>query len=45
VIGLKASLSVLAAMLWLQAVRSPCDQRLVQPGNDPNGYRLRGDRC
>lgn len=32
-------------MLWLQAVQSPCDSRLVQPGNDPNGYRLRGDRC
>ena len=29
-------------MLWLQAVQSPCDSRLVQPGNDPNGYRLRG---
>jgi len=45
VIGLKASPAVLAAMLWLQAAQSPCDPRLVQPGNDPNGYRLRGDRC
>jgi hypothetical protein len=34
-----------AAMLWLQAAPSPCDPRLVQPGTDPNGYRLRGDRC
>ena len=38
-------LAGLAALLVLQTAAPPCDPRLVTPGNDPNGYRLRGDRC
>jgi len=41
-----------AAVFWtaccsgaLQAQPSPCDPHLLQPASDPNGYRLRGDRC
>src|ERR1700757_4306296 len=29
----------------LEAQTSPCDPHLPQPTGDPNGYRLRGDRC
>ncbi len=27
------------------AQQNPCDKHLVQSASDPNGYRLRGDRC
>ena len=36
--------AVLAAVSTRAAV-NPCDPLLVQPETDPNGYRLRGDRC
>lgn len=31
-------------MVTLQT-ESPCDSHILSPGNDPYGYRLRGDRC
>jgi len=29
----------------VSAQQSPCDPNLTQPGQNPHGYRLRGDRC
>ena len=38
-------LTIVAGMLAVQAASSPCDPALAQASSDPNGYRLRGDRC
>jgi hypothetical protein len=35
----------LVGMAWSVSSASPCDPALIQPRDDPNGYRLRGDRC
>lgn len=41
----------LATFVWAScasrapAQEGPCDPRLLQPKDDPQGYRLRGDRC
>jgi hypothetical protein len=44
--------SLLAALLFVQnpscvgkTAQGPCDSNLTQLGQNPNGYRLRGDRC
>jgi hypothetical protein len=38
--------AALCAVCWTQARVDPCDPGLIQPEQDPNGYRFRGDdRC
>ena len=43
------AVAALTVMLFgvcaLLSAADPCDPRLVQPPTDPDGYRLRGDRC
>src|SRR2546425_622955 len=38
-------LSMLLSASFSRATFAQCDPRLQQAGSDPNGYRLRGDRC
>jgi hypothetical protein len=44
----RSALAVIAALLGIASSAigaDPCDPSLIQLPNDPNGYRLRGDRC
>jgi len=40
-----ALLSVQSPLCMGRTAQTPCDSNLAQLGQNPNGYRLRGDRC